>query len=934
MQDNDFLSRVLPPEGDYYVAKQTPNKKFIQTDIQSIDSLYNTTDSYAQRCDTYYATGSFYPNTSREASNVSFKKTFYIDIDCGDGKSYATKRDALNGWAKFQKASGILAPTKIVDSGNGYHLYWILNKPIDAIAWEKIAALFKAICIKLELHADHVVTADASRYLRVPGSRNYKDPNEPKHVETIYSKDYDYTVVEFLNSIKHWVGNVTVEAVTSGDGFGLDALNGAEVPEALKSEQVTEDLYESMGGGYGPKHFEFGKDECLIMQDMLATGGEHYNDPSWKAALNILVWCEDGKDYLHPISDKHPGYSQRETEHKWRFQEKYKNDVEGGSRKGGPTTCNKFAQDCGPDLCNQCPHNGRIKTPLSLCKSPFADEVLPHGFVQNDKGVWFQPADPDEGMMFVCGFSITDVKRNIDTDTRGNTTTQLTFNVHKGGKVTPVKLDNSLVIDYRRLYQAMCNQHVQLETAYNPRCNFGTLMNAWSQQLDATNSSIKTQANFGWVSHEGKHGFSVGDSTVWGDGSVTHSVSVDRVMAERYSSRGVLSEWQKPVQFAVDQNRPQINAVIASSFGAPLMKFTGEKGVIMALVSECSASGKTMALSLGGSVWGNPAESFNSMDDTVNSINNKMGTLSNLPMYWDEVRNLKEEVGFSKLLFSLCQGREKTRMTADIKQQHSGSWATIMVATSNESLIGYVDAANPNESNAGRMRILEFEVGVIADDTGKEIFHNLEDNYGIAGRIYAEYLAKNHDKVQTRVRKAQKKIRDTLKCETAERFWVAAMATTIVGAELATELGLVKFNSNQLKKFFTSVLHDNKGDIVEHRETGSVTSTSDLAQFLNAMTERGIHYEDMDKDGSPIGATLSVGERGAVAFEYGAKSKIFKVNKRVFGEWLAHNNKQPTSVLTDLKRKSHFYRNMKSQLGQQHTGTMGISCVPVFLVIV
>ena len=935
MQDTDFLSRVMPPEGDYYIAKYTDTGRFIevQKGISSFTELQEATDTYAAQFGTFVAIGSFEANTSREAVHSNYKKAFYIDIDCGPEKPYKTKADGLKAFSEFVEASGILKPTKIIDSGNGWHMYWILDRAIPVTAWERIATLFKGVCIKLHLHADHAITADASRYLRYPGSLNNKDPKNKKEVRTLKSLDYDYTAKEFLNSIKHWVGKVEVQPLGSGDAWGADCLDGQDIPSALATEELPEDLFEGIEG-YGPKRFEYGKTECLIMHDMLETGGENYGEGAWKAALNVLVWCEDGHDYLHAISDKHPDYDKRATEHKWRFSMKYKEDLEAGKRtRGGPTLCSSLAFHCGPELCSRCPHQGRVKTPVTLYTSPFGNEKMPPGFNQSEQGIFFKSPDPEENAIFIAGFNIINFKCNFDIDAHGATTTQLTFTVVKGGKEYPVMLDNANCIDYRKMYQSLCNQHVQIETSYNPRIHFGTLMNAWSQLLSNTNSTTKTQARFGWITHDGKHGFSVGDETIWSDDSTTQAVSVDPIMAKRYSGHGDLNKWRAAVQFALNQERQQINAVIASSFGAPLMKFTGERGVILALVSECSASGKTMALQLAGSVWGNPQDSFNSMDDTVNSINNKMGTLSNLPMYWDEVRNLKESVGFSKLLFSLCQGREKARMTATIKQQHTGSWATIMVATSNESLIGYVDAANPNESNAGRMRILEFEVDVITDDSGKEIFHNLDDNYGVAGRIYAEHLAKNHDAVRDRVREAQKKIRKALKCETAERFWVAAMATTIVGAELATELGLLKFNTTKLKHFFTGVIQENKRSIVQHAETGSYTSNSILGQFINERSSQGLRYEDMDKQGNPIGAALSTVESGGIEFEHGRDSNIFKINKPAFHKWLERQGReqQQTSLLRDLYNKSKYFKELRTQFGESHNGTAGIK-VQAFMI--
>ena len=65
------------------------------------------------------------------------------------------------------------APSIVVDSGNGYHAYWLLNQTID---WRTAEAIMRALAE--ELGADHVY--DAPRILRIPGTHNHKnDPPTP-----------------------------------------------------------------------------------------------------------------------------------------------------------------------------------------------------------------------------------------------------------------------------------------------------------------------------------------------------------------------------------------------------------------------------------------------------------------------------------------------------------------------------------------------------------------------------------------------------------------------------------------------------------------------------------------------------------------------------------------------------------------------------------
>lgn len=72
----------------------------------------------------------------------------------------------------------MLDPNIIVDSGHGFHAYWLLD---ELVAWDTASDAMKAISKTIRGDAVH----DASRLLRVPGFLNYKDPAHPVPVSVI-----------------------------------------------------------------------------------------------------------------------------------------------------------------------------------------------------------------------------------------------------------------------------------------------------------------------------------------------------------------------------------------------------------------------------------------------------------------------------------------------------------------------------------------------------------------------------------------------------------------------------------------------------------------------------------------------------------------------------------------------------------------------------
>jgi hypothetical protein len=105
-----------------------------------------------------------------------------------DGKDFQNgKEDAFQSIKEFSPK-----PNIIVDSGNGYHAYWILKEPIINVD-DDMRLLFKQVLsgVIRTLHADsHAINLD--RIMRLPGTYNIKkeDPLECKIISLSLEKTY------------------------------------------------------------------------------------------------------------------------------------------------------------------------------------------------------------------------------------------------------------------------------------------------------------------------------------------------------------------------------------------------------------------------------------------------------------------------------------------------------------------------------------------------------------------------------------------------------------------------------------------------------------------------------------------------------------------------------------------------------------------------
>ena len=121
---------------------------------------------------------------------------FYADVEAGQAghkkaSHYATKEEALAAINSF-----IVRPSTIIDSGHGFHCLWFFTRAHtigEEISLERYEAINRGI--QRALKADD--TADVSRLLRLPGSLNVKDPENPIPVTIVDDSGLRYDIEDF-----------------------------------------------------------------------------------------------------------------------------------------------------------------------------------------------------------------------------------------------------------------------------------------------------------------------------------------------------------------------------------------------------------------------------------------------------------------------------------------------------------------------------------------------------------------------------------------------------------------------------------------------------------------------------------------------------------------------------------------------------------------
>ena len=782
----------------------------------------------------YFACSKYETNKSRTQPNAKYIKAFWLDIDCGEGKDYPSQGEGLAALKNFCKATGLPKPT-VVNSGRGLHIYWRLSRIITAEEWKPVAERIKYLCDEYDFHVDPSRTADLASILRVPETLNFKD-DPPKPVSIIcLSEEVEY------ETIKSQLG-----VLVAPPEFNVPRQELNELTKALANNEE--------------KWFKIIikktiKGEGCAQIHKIATEQETVNYELWRAGLSVAWACEDRDTAIHKISERHQEYDFQET-------------IRKAMDTGGPQKCVTF-EKWNPSGCEGCPHKGKIVGPIALgrkivkaraednfveveAKSPeipvtkitIPEYPFPY-FRGKQGGVYIELADNDP--ILVYQHDIYVVKRMRDP---------------QKGEVAWIRLH--LPKDGIKEFALPITEVMTKEKLREKLGFYGVA--ALQKQMDAIMVYIikfvnelqyKTDVEvmrmqYGWADKNSK--FVIGDQEITAEGiRYSPPSSMTSALSEYMQPVGTLDEWKK---IANVYNRPSMEPHafgFFTAFGSPLLTHLNLKGAVINLVNNVSGTGKTTVAKVMHSVYGHPEEQMLIAKDTINVKLHRMGVMGNLPISCDEITNVEAE-HFSDFVYAVSQGRARNRMKSQSNEErlNTSKWSLLCVCTSNASF--YDKLASLKSTPDGElMRLIEFQIpvnSVMNKVEADEIFSQLDNNYGHAGRIYLQWLVSNLEEAIDMVKQVQVVIDKKVKFSGRERFWSGVAACNIAGAMIAKKLGLIDIDIKRVFEWmvieFSKMRHEIKAPPTNQASTigeflnefrGSILVINDAADKRSGMSQ-------------------------------------------------------------------------------------------------
>ena len=206
-------------------------------------------------------------------------------------------------------------------------------------------------------------------------------------------------------------------------------------------------------------------------------------------------------------------------------------------------------------------------------------------------------------------------------------------------------------------------------------------------------------------------------------------------MYNAFVEKGSYDEWLKIAKETRAGRSVPARIALAGAFAAPLVsKFNGLPFILH--FYGTSGMGKSVALILSSSVWGEPTVGgayVKTFGGTKVAMELTAAFLCNMPMYLDELQIISDRKTFDDMIYMLCEGSSKARGAKDGGLQLSKTWSNCVLTTGEMPIV----QSNSGGGAAARVIEINYETIPLFEDPIR-VSNRLKENYGFAGRKFID----------------------------------------------------------------------------------------------------------------------------------------------------------------------------------------------------
>lgn len=257
---------------------------------------------------------------------------------------------------------------------------------------------------------------------------------------------------------------------------------------------------------------------------------------------------------------------------------------------------------------------------------------------------------------------------------------------------------------------------------------------------------------------------------------------------------GKYETWKNEIKKIRNKSKT-MHFIIASSFASPLIELVQINPFIVHTWGK-SSTGKTVALMVAMSIWGNPkvGQLVNNLNSTNVGFERLSSFLKNIPFAGDELQSIKNRfTDFNELIYRLTQGEGKTRGTMNGGVEEKLKWSCAFLTTGEEPI------TSEFSKEGVKNRVIEIEENNKLIENGNQVVNIITENYGHAGKEFIQKLPN----VDT-LKKMHSEIVDKIKNEKSEKQ-INAIATILLADQIISkEIFQDKpFEIEDIKEYFS-----------------------------------------------------------------------------------------------------------------------------------
>lgn len=207
-------------------------------------------------------------------------------------------------------------------------------------------------------------------------------------------------------------------------------------------------------------------------------------------------------------------------------------------------------------------------------------------------------------------------------------------------------------------------------------------------------------------------------------------------LARAVHSKGTLEEWAEYIAPLRKQSL-YLQIVLAAAFASVLISKVKALPFVLHLWGG-TGTGKTVALKVAASVWGNPEKYMLTLNGTTNALMGTAALLHDLPLLADELQTIKIDTNFQnydKLIMQLTEGKDRARLTQQSTLKEQKTWTNCFIFTGEEPI------TQSNSGGGTKNRVIELQCKEQIVSKGNAVINFIDSHYGSAGRAFIEHIA-------------------------------------------------------------------------------------------------------------------------------------------------------------------------------------------------